>query len=173
MDGRVSGRVLALDPSTRRIGWAVFDGGRYVESGSFRDESDYGEYIFYRRFDHIVIEAVYFGPNVTTLKALVEVGATCKVLAMLRNPGVRTWEITAHAWQVRQLGIGRKTPRARRKTLSKLVARDIAGRDVTEDEADAINLGDYFVRYGGIDGRFEKGAGAKAARKAKRKPDRI
>ncbi|MCK9568532.1 hypothetical protein M0R72_06295 [Candidatus Pacearchaeota archaeon] len=136
-----------------------------MKSGSARDTNRFGELLYREgRFSTVVIESVYLKMNVATAMRLTEVATTCAVLAQIRNPGAEVFKIAASAWQARQLRVGHKTKRVDRKRLSILVAREIARRDVTEDEADAINLGDYFIRYGGIHGSTQ-GPGAPAAGK--------
>jgi len=150
---------LAVDPSSKRIGWAYYEGGEYQNSGAiipanFSDAvQKCGETIKeLARLDYMVVEDTYLWKNISTLKILERFGAIFPVLAVARFEDVGIFRITPQGWQSKMLGASKKLDRKDRKKLSIIVASDIAGRQIEDDnEADAINIGRFFIYYGKTD----------------------
>jgi len=87
---------------------------------------------------HAVIEDGYVGPNKHTALQLAEVRGALKALA--QQVGLEVVLVKPRTWQVAMLTVNGYTPKTRCdiKNQSKWVARLYAGRDIGEDESDAL-----------------------------------
>ncbi len=89
------------------------------------------------------IEDQYLNLNVHTLKMLVEIRTTVMTLAKIYN-AVKCIVIPPQKWQTVVLGVNIKAKREQRKTVSCMVASDIAKQPIQDkDIADAICIGNY------------------------------
>ena len=97
----------------------------------------------------MVVEDTYLWKNIKTLKVLERYGAIFPVLATAKFPELEVFRVTPQGWQSKILGSSKKMDRKERKRLSIIVASDVAGREIKDDnEADAINIGRFFIYYG-------------------------
>ncbi|MBN1881101.1 MAG: hypothetical protein JW885_02920 [Deltaproteobacteria bacterium] len=167
------GKILAIDPSSKKTGWALWKSGKYIKSGVLAFDSFGGavrqclEVLdSVSPIDALVIEDQYYHMNAKTLKVLAEFAAIFKVLVNARSDKVAIFVIPPATWQAKMLG-GGNTKRDERKKRSTLLARMRTGKDrIGEDESDAVNLGEHFTIYGPYTRTSKKGTGKKSAGRA-------
>ena len=148
-------KLLSIDPAglTKHSGfhgYAIFNKGKlvYVDAIDFSKMSEAEQinkiqqvFIRNKGIDVVAIENQFQGLNPQTLMRLVE--------------GRRTWEIEGiknrckiariepSKWQKAMLG--KTKPRQLLKQLSVMRVKGVYKIDVNPDEADAINLGEYYL----------------------------
>lgn len=133
----------------------MFDGGKYIESGVIRFKNFRDAVVMCRGLitqnggiEYLVVEDTYFSKNIVTLKKIVTYSAIMKVLSAVYCRDVKMRDVSPQSWQSKQLGASSKMDRKERKRLSILRAGEMSGKELLDDEADAINMGEYFVNYG-------------------------
>ncbi len=147
---------MAVDPSSKKMGWALYENGQYRKSGVISPESfedavgKCGKVVDgLKALDWLVIEDTFYGKNIKTLKVLERFKAIFPVLAAVKFVGVVTETVTPNQWQSKMLGSSKNMDRKTRKQQSILVASDAAKKQIWDDnEADAVNIGRYFIIYG-------------------------
>lgn len=165
-------RLLAIDPSSAAIGWALWEDGKYARSGVIKGEGFNAtvEKVATRiarlpKVETLVIEDMSFHRNPTVMKTINTYAAMVKTLVVMRNPAVEISHVYPQSWQSKLLGASPRMPSPQRKALSQYRARDTAGKHtIGPDEADAICIGEYHLTYGPREPITEKGAGPKARR---------
>ena len=151
-------RLISIDSSSSKTGWAVFDNGEYQESGlidlSKEKDSDHRIELMCKKIIQllkekspsiVVIEKLNVGRNMVALPALCKVIGVVYCYSILSND-VFYYEIQPSQWRSK-LGMqanGRK--RDEYKKLSIQYAKKIAHKNITDDEADAICIGQGFLK---------------------------
>ena len=150
--------VLSFDQSSTVTGYALFVDGKLDLYGKFSfDDKDVGirlNKIRYQVFtliqlhrpDHVVFEDIQFQDNVAnsvvTFKVLAEVyGVISQLLTELEIPHST---VLAGTWK-KTLGIGGRTRPEQKKNAQKHV-KDIYNVDVIQDIADAICIGEHYIK---------------------------
>lgn len=161
---------MAIDPSSKNIGWSHWERKKYVKSGVLMF-SNFSEAVQccsdlldgFSLLDVLVVEAQYYHVNVKTLSVLTAFATIFKVLVNLRREEITINDVPPATWQAKMLG-GGNIKRDERKKLSKARAMTTSGKEwLGDDEADAINLGEYFTIYGPYTRTPKKGIGKKSA----------
>ena len=157
-------RTLALDQASRVTGWAVFDDGELYNYGKFSaTQTDVGDRLHFIRkevigliekfdIDEVVFEDIQLQNNITqnvqTFKVLAEVyGLIDQMASELKIPH-RSY--LASSWKS-QLGIKGKD-RAEQKRNAQKYVMNTYGVKCTQDEADAICIGDCAVKRESLNG---------------------
>ena len=144
--------LLALDQSSRISGWAVFEDGGLVESGTFTfTDSNIGQRLVKIKnkvlqliedynIDEVIFEDIQMqGGNVATFKALAEVfGVLNEVLEERKIPNSA---VLAVVWKSK-LGIKGARREEQKRNAQKFVENKY-GLKVSQDESDAICIGTY------------------------------
>lgn len=147
-------KILALDQSTRTSGYAIFDGGKLIDSGKFTvDDTNMGirlykiKKIVEKLIDDNNIEFVAFediqlqdnkGPNnVVTYKKLAEVFGVLEELCTERKIPYKI--IHSQTWKS-VLNIGGYEREPQKKNAQEYILKTY-GKKVSQDESDAICLG--------------------------------
>ena len=150
-------RVLALDQASRVSGWAVYDGKALVDYGKISaTHSDMGERLYYIRsevikliekfeIDEVVFEDIQLQDNrvnnVQTFKALAEVfGVLHELFVELKMPREA---VLSTVWKSK-VGI-KGADRTAQKKNAQLWVKNIYNISATQDECDAICIGNYYV----------------------------
>ena len=151
-------RLISIDSSSSKIGWAVFDNGEYQESGlidlSKNKDSDHRIELMCKEIIQllkeknpsiVVIEKLNVERNMVTLRALCKVIGAVYCYSILSND-VFYYEIQPSQWRSK-LGMqanGRK--RDEYKRLSVQYVKDNYNLDVTDDVSDAICAGIGYIK---------------------------
>ena len=148
--------ILALDQASRTSGYAVFQEGRLIASGTFTyDDSDFSLRLVKIRnkvislieeynITKILLEDIQLQGqtnNVTTYKALAEVLGVLEELAREHNiphelVHSQTWKST--------LGI-KGRDRATQKRNAQAFITEVYGLKVSQDQSDAICIGTHYI----------------------------
>ena len=156
--------ILALDQSSRCTGYSVFKNGKLHTFGKFTfNDSDLGErlckiknkileLIEEYEIDELIFEDIQLQNNVTqnvqTFKTLAEVYGLIDQLASELKIPHRSY--LASSWKS-QLGIKGKNRTEQKRNAQKYVL-DTYGIKCTQDEADAICIGDCAVKRESLNG---------------------
>ncbi|MBR1852572.1 MAG: crossover junction endodeoxyribonuclease RuvC [Lachnospiraceae bacterium] len=152
-------KMLALDTSTTKTGYAVYENGVLTQHGVVESGKKLGAdertLDMMRRIrnlylettpDIIVVEMVAMGQNHTTTRKLCEiVGAVCYQSVL---DDLEYYEIRPAEWRKMVCGEGEKVC-GNRETLKKWdieKVRALYGLDVGDDEADAILIGLAYIK---------------------------
>ena len=148
-------KLLSIDPAglTKHSGfhgYAIFDNGKLISSGivDFRKMSELeqikkmGDLIFDNKIEIMVIEHQFKGCNVQSMIRVIEGRRTWEVLAISQN--CKKVRYQPSDWQSAMLG--RTKPRDTVKKLSVLRVKGVYKKLVGSDEADAINIGEYYLK---------------------------
>ena len=160
--GGVVHGIMAWDPANN-CGWAVYmrseDGGyRLIDFGRLKpgwtvsDIARITKQYIARRIGAddgmwaCVIETQYLGSNPSTLISLVEKRATIEAVCVLR--GMQVLRVAAKSWQALLLKYRGETSIPKGLTKERSIRRALTlltenGTGITDDEADAINIGDW------------------------------
>lgn len=146
-------RLLALDQSSKISGFAVFEDKSLIDSGFFTmpDNDDIGlrlmkirnkiiDLIKQYNIDEVAFEDIQLQGqinNVQTYKVLAEVYGI--VLELLTELNIKYQIVHSQTWKS-ELNIKGKT-RKEQKANAQLYILNKYGKDVTQDEADAIAIG--------------------------------
>ena len=151
--------VVALDQSTRMVGWAIFlENGKNwrIESwGNHKpDPPDYDTLRVWLRdtigtlqaqgYDvHVPIETVYVGPNRNVSLIL----SHCQGYfhAIVREMSATYAEVTPAQSLKEMTGITARLKREQRKEAMCRVALEVLGESVTDDIADAVGIGKAYI----------------------------
>lgn len=158
-------RLISLDTSSSKSGYAIFDNAKYVKSGvidldtkeckkKYKGDSDkriedmclsiiniLKEY----NPDIIVIEKINVGRNMVSVRCLAKVIGAVYCYSILHDD-VFYYEIQPSQWRS-QLGIqSSKRKREEYKKLSKQYVKDNFNIEVTDDESDAICAGVGYIK---------------------------
>ena len=150
--------ILALDQSSKTTGWAIFKEGKLIDSGifSFTDKkismrlvkikNKILKFIQEYKVDEVILEDIQLQTEVTnnvqTFKALAEVyGVITETLEELKIPFETVY---ATVWKSK-LGIKGYNRSVQKKNAQKYVS-EIFKKEVSEDESDAICIGDYKLK---------------------------
>ena len=148
--------ILALDQASRTSGYAIFQEGKLIASGTFTyDDSDFSLRLVKIRnkvlslieeynINKILLEDIQLQGqtnNVTTYKALAEVLGVLEELARERNiphelVHSQTWKST--------LGI-KGRDRATQKRNAQAFITEVYGLKVSQDQSDAICIGTHYI----------------------------
>lgn len=151
--------LLSLDTSSTRTGWAFFIEGKYSKSGVIDYTSKEAKKLssderiremclrifeIVKKFhpDSIVIEKMTVSRNMTTVRVLSKIIGT--VFAFAIQCDINYYEIEASQWRATLHMQKRGRKRDEYKKLSVQYAQKIAGKVITDDEADAICIGESF-----------------------------
>lgn len=151
-------KILALDQSSKISGWAIFDNGKLAEFGkwSFNDDnvgirlmklrSACRELIRSRGIEQVVMEDIQLQDNVQLFKTLAEVfGVIYELVTELKLP---ITAVLASSWKS-TLGIkGKQRAEQKRNAQAYIVAT--YGIKPTQDECDAICIGEHFLKNQGF-----------------------
>lgn len=145
-------RLLSLDQSSHVTGYAIFEDGKYIQSGIFSlKSSDLGERLYaYRKklielidifnIDEVAFEDIQLQgqmSGVTTYKILAEIfGITEELLTELKIP---YHIVNSNTWKSK-LKIKGKERSVQKKNCQQWVL-DTYGKKVSQDEADSIAIG--------------------------------
>ena len=156
--------ILALDQSSIITGYSIFRDGKLYKYGKFSfNNSDLGERLCDIRkkiielineydVDEIIFEDIQLqtnvGQNVQTFKVLAEVYGLVEQLASELKIPHRAY--LASSWKS-QLGIKGKNRAEQKRNAQKYVI-DTYGIKCTQDEADAICIGDCAVKRESLNG---------------------
>lgn len=154
-------RVLSLDQATKTSGWAVFDNESLVKYGIFKAKDKDTNYrieeiknylinmIDFWQPDKVVLEDIQlqqFGPKssnniegVTTFKSLAHLQGVL-INTLLENN--ISFEVVHTAVWRECCGVKGKS-RTDKKKSAQLIVKDIYNIEVSQDEADAICIGQY------------------------------
>ena len=150
--------LLALDQSSRVVGYAIFTDGELIKYGHFTLTSDVpGRRLVKLRetiaqlikdyvIDTVVFEDIQLqsniANNVQTFKVLAEVyGVIEEYVTELKLPNEAVYPVT---WKS---GVGIKgSRRAEQKKNAQAFVKKTYGIDATEDEADAICIGTHILK---------------------------
>lgn len=147
-------RVLALDQATRCSGWAIFVNNRLIEYGKIvTEDPDMGNRLTYIRkqvekliiendIKEIVMEDIQLQENVQTFKALAEVFGVIYELAVSKHIPVQA--ILASVWKSGLNIKGKDRPAQKRN--AQLWVQNNYNLKPTQDECDAICIGEYYLR---------------------------
>lgn len=149
-------KILAFDQSTQKTGWAVFENGTLLRSGvfDFHKEKDINKrsYEFWTRAHSLVVdeqpdmiaaEGVSLqNPNVKTIVELARVQGVIQAASYTDDRQIPTEFYMPATWR-KVVGIqtGRGIKRAELKKAAIELVSLIYGKQVTDDEADAILIG--------------------------------
>lgn len=155
-------RILALDQSSRVSGYALFEDGALLQSGTiqltnndigtrltqFRDTID--EFITVWDVDYVIYEDIQLQEkikgetvntgNVATFKILAEVIGVLEEL--LTELGIKHEAVLATVWKS-ALSIKGKYREEQKKNAQAYVKKQY-GLEVSEDESDAVCIGTYY-----------------------------
>ena len=147
-------KILALDQATRCTGWAVFSNNRLIEYGRIETEDpDMGIRLNYIRqqvenlikkydINEVIMEDIQLQENVQTFKALAEVfGVIYELITSLKLP---VSAVLASTWKS-SLGIKGKDRPAQKRNAQQWVINNYNLKP-TQDECDAICIGEYYIR---------------------------
>lgn len=156
--GALVSNILALDQSSIITGYSVFRNGKLYKYGKFSfDDSDLGKRLYNIRqklielineyeVDELIFEDIQLQANikqnVQTFKVLAEVFGLVEELASELQIPHRAY--LAASWKS-QLGIKGKNRAEQKRNAQKYVI-DTYGIKCTQDEADAICIGDCAVK---------------------------
>ena len=157
-------RLLSLDTSSSKTGWACFEDAKYKKSGvidfdtneckkRYKGNSDKRledmclaiiDLLKKYEPDIIVIEKLNVMRNMTAVRHLSKVIGVVYCYSILN--GCYYYEIQASQWRS-QIGIqGKNRKRDEYKQLAIEYVKDILGIDVTDDEADSICAGIGYIK---------------------------
>lgn len=151
-------RVVALDTSTKVTGWALFIDGKYKRSGSIdmhkvkESEQRTRDMCFHvtalinkLKADEVVIEELPSMRNMRTVRALSRVIGS--IFYYCTSKGIEYEEISCAVWRS-VFGIdNRNRDNAKEMSINRI--KLVYHKSVSDDEADAINIGEaYCVRKG-------------------------
>lgn len=153
-------RILAFDQSTQKTGWAVFDNGVLLDSGvcDLHKEKDVdvrlrglfsfaNELVSKRQPNLIAAEGVSLqNPNVKTIVELARVQGLLQAAAYSLPGSVPIVFYMPAAWRkVVGIQMGRGVKRAELKKAAIAMVAEKYGKQVSDDEADAILIGQAAV----------------------------
>lgn len=149
-------RILAFDQSTQKTGWAVFEDGRLLDSGvcDLHKDDDVdarsrglfdfaNELVSKRQPELIVAEGVSLqNPNVKTIVELARVQGLLQAAAYSLPETVPIVFYMPSSWRkVVGIQVGRGVKRAELKKAAITMVAEKYGKQVSDDEADAILIG--------------------------------
>ena len=151
--------LMALDTSSTRTGWAFFIEGKYNQSGiidlttkenKILSSDDRVKKMCLSVFEiikefhpnTIVIEKLTVSRNMATVRILSKIIGTVFAYAIQYN--INYYEIETSQWRAILHMQKRGRIRDEYKNLSVQYAQKIAGKVITDDEADAICIGESF-----------------------------
>lgn len=151
-------RLLALDQSSAITGWAIFENGEFVKSGvlDIKKEHDsetrvrnmmllIGCLIRSKHPDCVVIEDAYRHFNEATYKMLNQIQGA--ILYYCYDAELPLKILAASTWRsILGFNQGRKVTRWRLKQQSVDFVKDNYGKEVSNDEADAICIGHAAIK---------------------------
>lgn len=143
-------KILALDQSSQVSGFAVFDDGQLIDSGTFtlidanigkrlvKYKKKIAELIEKYDIDEVAFEDIQMqGNNVHTFKVLAEIYGVTEEYLTAHSHSYQV--ISASSWRS-QLGIKGRA-RTEQKKNTQLYVQEHYNKKVTQDEADAIAIG--------------------------------
>ena len=157
-------KLLSLDTSSSKTGWAYFENARYKKSGvidldtkeckkKYKNNSDkriedmclaVWDLLQRHKPDIIVIEKLNVGRNMVSVRQLSKVIGVVYCYSILNDCYYH--EIQASQWRS-QIGIqGKNRKRDEYKQLSIEYVKNILGIDVTDDESDSICAGVGYIK---------------------------
>lgn len=149
--------ILALDQASRCSGYAVFQEGKLIASGTFTyDDSDFSLRLVKIRnkvislieeynINKILLEDIQLQGqtnNVTTYKALAEVLGVLEELA--RELNIPHELVHSQTWKS-TLGI-KGRDRATQKRNAQAFITEVYGLKVSQDQSDAICIGTHYIK---------------------------
>lgn len=157
-------KLLSLDSSSSKTGWALFKNAKYVESGvinldtneckkKYKGNSDKRiedmclsviNLLKEHTPDIIVIEKLNVGRNMTAVRALSKVIGATYCYAILNN--CFYFEIQPSQWRSKLGMQSSKRTRIEYKQLSIDYVKKNFGKDVSDDEADSICAGIGYIK---------------------------
>lgn len=158
-------RLISIDSSSTKTGWAIFDNGEYIKSGVINLDTTEYKKLYKGKSDEriqdmclaiinllkennpdiVVIEKLNVGRNMVAVRALSKVIGAVYCYSILNE--CFYFEIQATQWRS-QLGMqgGAKRKRDEYKELSIKYIKDHFGIDVTDDESDSICAGLGYIK---------------------------
>lgn len=145
--------LLALDQSSKITGYSIFKDNMLAASGTFEFSGDLGKRLMLIRekvaaliqewgVTELAFEDIQMqGGNVVTYKALAETLGVLEELATELK--IKYTLVPAVTWRS-TLGIGGRA-RADQKRIAQAYVLNTYGRDVSEDESDAICIGAHMI----------------------------
>ena len=149
--------ILALDQASRTSGYAIFQEGRLIASGTFTyEDSDFSLRLVKIRnkvislieeynINKILLEDIQLQGqtnNVTTYKSLAEVLGVLEELA--REYNIPHELVHSQSWKS-TLGI-KGRDRATQKRNAQLYIAEVYGLKVSQDQSDAICIGTHYIK---------------------------
>lgn len=153
--------LIALDQSSKAVGWVVFLDGEFESSGVLKPDPPNFDLLRTWVKDmvsslrnegyvpEVIVESIYlafFGgkPQAQTFKVLSQTQA--HIWAAARDSGVNVVEVSAYDAMRSLTGITKvATKREVRKEAMITAAKDFIGYDVSEHESDALGLALHFL----------------------------
>lgn len=153
-------KLLSIDSSTTKTGWALFEDGNYIkssvinlETSKYKNNSDQRikdmciqitDLLCKYKPDIIVIEKLNVGRNMVAVRALSKVIGVVYCYSILHD--CFYFEIQPSQWRS-QLGMqSSKRKRAEYKILSVDYVKRTLGKEVSDDEADSICAGIGYIK---------------------------
>lgn len=147
-------KILSFDQASKTSGYAFFDGKELVEYGKFtlEDENVDGRLVDFREKvqelinkyqpDEVIFEDIQEQNNIQTFKVLAEIyGVMSELLTSLK---IRHSALLASSWKSTLNIKGRNRPEQKRNAAQYVF--DTYGIKPTQDEADAICIGDCYIK---------------------------
>ena len=157
--------ILSLDTSSTSTGWAFFVDNIYNQSGVIDlttkenkklpsddriEKMCLNIFNLIKRYDPdtVVIEKLTVSRNMVTVRVLAKIIGTVYAYALQNK--IRYVELEASQWRASLHMQKRGRKRDEYKKLSIQYAKSVANKDVTDDEADAICIGQGFLRMNNV-----------------------
>lgn len=146
-------KLLALDQASKTSGYSIWEDGKLIDYGKFTfDDEDVGErlvkirkkvqsLIIDNNIDHVLMEDIQVqNNNVSTFKTLAEVfGVIYETVTEMNIPSSAVLSVV---WKS-AVGVKGKR-RDEQKRAAQQHVKDIYGVKATQDESDAICIGEYY-----------------------------
>lgn len=156
-------RLISIDSSSTKTGWAIFDNGEFVRSGlinldtkecrkKYKNKTDERirdmckaviELLQNNKPDIVVIEKLNVGKNMVSVRALCKVIGAVYCYSLLND--VFYFEIQPSEWRSR-LGMQGRHKRDEYKQMSVEYVLNELGMNVSDDESDAICVGIGYIK---------------------------
>lgn len=151
--------ILAIDQSTRASGWHLSRDGRTVESGVAtnareRRSAVLAAFELALSTDDAVIAVLEdhrsfaFSRGNMSTKSLLGMGAARgRWEQELESHSIKdVRHVEPKVWRKAVLGLGANTPKERCKETARLYAKAVSGKDMDDDEAEALCIGAYAAK---------------------------
>lgn len=148
-------KILALDQASKTSGYSIWENNKLIDYGKFTFEDDDIGYRLVRirnkvkhliesnKIDYVIMEDIQVQQNnVQTFKVLAEVFGV--IYELITEMGVPSHAVLASVWKS-VVGIKGRA-RAEQKRNAQQHVIDTYGIKATQDESDAICIGEYYIK---------------------------